>query len=106
MHYDEIPELPKLDPQQLYYMDREETAKEFLESNDSIIIYESKEGETRILFDDISQNLYCCLVTSLCQPHYNKLYEFLKLAIEGARLLRKQTKNDHKKVVLISKYFK
>ena len=41
-----------------------------------------------MLFDEIGLVLYACMVAKLSQHKYEEVYEFLKLVMEGARVVK------------------
>lgn len=102
--FDEVPELPTYQKWEIY--DEELTYQEFIKSKNRFIVYEKENGEVAVLFDKMNETLYACMVAKLSYPLFEKVVHFLKLVLEGVRLIKKQTKIDHEKVGQIEKYIK
>jgi hypothetical protein len=102
--FDEVPELPEYKEWEL--REHELTLREFKASKNRLMIYETKEGEVKVLIDQITPQLFACIVAKLCYPTYEKLFEFLKLVCESVRLIKKQTKLDNDRVGVVEKYIK
>jgi hypothetical protein len=99
---DEIPELPTFIKDEIF--DVEVSFEEFKNAKNRLIMYEI-DGEYRIRFDKLNAELYACLVAKISQPVNEKLWEFLKLSLEGIRLVRKEHKKSIEMAVKIERHF-
>jgi hypothetical protein len=103
MEIDEIPELPTFREDEIF--DVEVSFEEFRNAKNRIIMYEI-DGEYRIRFDKLNAELYACLVAKISQPINTKLWEFLKLALEGVRMVKAENKKALERSIRIESYFK
>jgi hypothetical protein len=90
MHYDEIPKLPEPLPYQI--KEEELLFEEFLHSKSRFILFEAEDGDPRLRFDKLDGLAYANYVAVLSAPHNKKAYEFLKLVLEGTRLIKQENK--------------
>lgn len=104
MHYDEIPKLPE--PLSHELKEEELLYREFLSSKCRFILFEAEDGEPKLRFDKLNAAAYANYVAVLTVPYNKKAYEFLKLVLEGARLLLQQNKKSFEMAVRIEKNFK
>ena len=94
MQYDEIHKLPEPLPHEL--KEEELLYQEFSSANCRFILFEARDGEPKIRFDKLDACAYANYVAVLSAPHNKKAYEFLKLVMEGARLVLLKKKNSLK----------
>ena len=95
MHNDVIPTLPELTSDQLDFCDFHTVVSELKTSQNIFMIYETKQGEIKMRFDDLSAPLYACMVVTLSKPENYKVYEFIKLVAEAVYQEKKMSKNGH-----------
>lgn len=89
MQPDEIPQLPDINPDDYYQEDEELAISQFCKANRKIMFYENENGQLCVLFNKIDDKFYANFVVSLSRsaPRVRKLYDFLKLCLEGVRLV-------------------
>lgn len=102
MNYDEIPGLPEPLPHEL--KEEELLYQEFSSSKCRFILFASEDGEPKLRFDKLDASAYANYVAVLTAPHNQKAYEFLKLVLEGSRLILQQNKKDNKKAERVLEY--
>jgi hypothetical protein len=94
---DVIPDLPKILESELHKEnDIQEVLNQLSISSNRFIFYEAPNGQIEILFDKLGPELYACLVAKLSNPLNSKVYEFLKLVLEGIYQSKKITYRGHK----------
>lgn len=104
MQYDEIPELPKILESEKYKYDEEFIINEFKKGKNKFIFYDTEYNEPRFFFKELDEQLYAALVYILSQNSNKKIYEFLKLVIEGVRFIKINNKKSYLSAVRIEKY--
>jgi hypothetical protein len=87
MEFDEVPELPTFKKGEIF--DVEVCFEEFKNAKNRVIMYEL-DREYRIGFDKLSVELHACSGRKNIPTRSNEVWEFLKLALEGVRLVKKQ----------------
>jgi hypothetical protein len=103
MEIDEIPELPAFKEDEIFNV--EVSFEEFKNAKNRLIMYEI-DGAYRITFDELNAELYACLVAKISQPFNTKLWEFLKLALEGVRMVKTENKKAYERSIRIESYLK
>jgi hypothetical protein len=103
MRFDEVPELPSFTEGEISEV--EVSFEEFKSAQNRLIMYEI-DGEYRIRFDNLNAAFYACIAAKLSHPGFEKLWEFLKLCLEGVRQLKKQNMQGLAMAVRIEKHFK
>jgi hypothetical protein len=99
---DEIPELPKPEPEGL--MEHPIDINEFLNAKNRFLIYSAPDGEPRLRFDSLDDELYATGVAILSAPWNKKALEMLKLILEGVRLVTDFKKKNFDGVIRVEKY--
>src|SRR5215204_2004316 len=103
MEIDEIPELPNLLESELFLVDEEFMINEFKKAKNKFVFYDNEHNEPRFFFHKLDERLYAALLYMLTQKRYEKLYEFLKLILEGVRLMKQANKKGYEMAVRIEK---
>ena len=67
---------------------------------------QQEEGNIKHSYTKLNAELYACLIASLANPSLTKVYEFLKLVMEGTRLVKQNNKKSFEMAVRIEKYLK
>lgn len=101
MEVDEIPELPTFKQEEIF--DVEVSFEEFKNAKNRLVMYEI-DGEYRIRFDKLNAELYACLVAKISQPINEKLWQFIKLALEGVRLVKTENKKSLDLAIRVEKH--
>lgn len=103
MQFDEIPKLPEPLPHEL----KEEYLnwQEFENANNRFILFDGHEGEPSLRFDRLNDTAYATDIAVLSAPHNQKAFEFLKLVLEGVRLIKQENKKGLEQAVRIEKCF-
>ena len=101
MNYDEIPHLPFIE-------DKNESFKyeDLAKAKNRFIFYQDEQGNIKHSYSKLNAELYACLIASLANPSLTKVYEFLKLVMEGTRLVKQNNKKSLEMAVRIEKYLK
>ncbi len=101
MEYDEIPHLP-------YIEDKNESFKyeDLVKAKNKFIFYQDEQGIIKLSYSKLNAELYACLIASLANPSFIKVYEFLKLVLEDTRLVKQNNKKSFEMAVRIEKYLK
>jgi hypothetical protein len=99
---DEIPELPKSEPEEL--VEHPIDLNEFLNAKNCFLIYSAPDGEPRLRFDSLDDELYATGVAILSAPWDKKALEMLKLILEGVRLVTDFKKKSFDGVIRVEKY--
>lgn len=102
MHHDEIPKLPQPLPHEL----KEENVsyEEFENATCRFLLYEGMDKEPKVRFDKLDDTAYANYVAVLSQPWNAKAYEFLKLVLEGVRLVTQHKKKSFETVIRVEKF--
>ena len=103
MEIGEIPELPNFPETELFFVDEEFMISEFKKAKNKFVFYDNENNEPRFFFYRLDERLYAALVYILTQKKYVKLYEFLKLVLEGVRLMKQANKKGYETAVRIEK---
>jgi hypothetical protein len=103
MEFDDIAAFPTFREGEIH--DSELTLEEFKSGKNRFIMYEI-DGEYRIRFDNLSAACYACIAAKLSYREFEKLWEFLKLCLEGVRHLKKQNKKGLEMAVRIEKHIR
>lgn len=90
MHFDEIPNLPE--PKAYELKEEEITWQEFETAKSRFILFEAADGEPCLRFDKLDHIAFANYVAVLSAPHNKKAFEFLKLILEGVRLIKQENK--------------
>jgi hypothetical protein len=101
---DEIPALPEFKQEELHEIDLYQAIGEFTNSSNKFMFYENSKGELRFFFEKLDAPLYAALVVKLSNPAHSKAYEFLKLVLEGVRLVKQSNKKGYDMAVKVEKY--
>lgn len=104
MHYDEIPNLPE--PLKHELKEEEMTWQEFQRAKSRFILFEAESGEPCLRFDKLDASAYANYVAVLSAPHNRKAFEFLKLALEGVRLITHEKRRSLETVSRVARCFK
>lgn len=98
---DEIPELPWIKDGDMDYKTFETVLKDMHNSGNALMFYENDKGMLKHAFTDNLQTLYACMVVHLCQAENMKLWEFLRLVLEGVHQVKKCNRKGHESAVKI-----
>ena len=90
MQVDEIPQLPIFSNDEI--TNNEIDFEELKTAKNRFFVYETEKGEMRVKFDKLDGYFYSSIAHNFSKPFYHKIYEFLKLALEGVRLIKKENK--------------
>lgn len=104
MHYDEIPKLPEPLPHEL--KEEELLFEEFLSSKCRFLLFEAEDGESKLRFDKLDASAYANYVAVLSAPQNIKAYEFMKLVLEGIRLIKMENKKGLEAALRVERHFK
>lgn len=103
-----IPDLPKFNPND-YFQENETLAiEQFQKAERKIMFYENENGQLCVLFKKIDEKFYADFVVSLSRPdtRVRKLFDFLKLCLEGVRLVCLNTAKGFQNASRIEKHLK
>ena len=103
MEIDEIPELPNFSESELFFVNEEFMITEFKKAKNRFVFYDNEDNEPRFFFYKLDERLYAALVYTLTQKSHEKLYQFLKLVLEGVRLMKQANKKGYEMAVRIEK---
>jgi hypothetical protein len=105
MQFDEIPILPEIRKEDFPEIELSQAYKGFEKAQRKIMMYETDEGQFMLCFQGLDDAFYASFVTCLSQPNsrHNKLYTFLKLCLEGTRLLKQFSQKTYQTAVRIQK---
>jgi len=106
MSIDVIPELPQFRYEELHEVCQYEATNQFLNAENKFMFYENEAGELRFYFNRLDAPLYAALVVKLSSPSNIKAFEFLKLVLEGVRLVKQCNKKGIEMANKIEKYLK
>lgn len=106
MDHDVIPPLPFFVKGELQNDHINNHFEALKKSESMLIVYETESGNTEILFKYLDERLFANMVAKLNDPLHLKVYEFLKLTMEGARLIKVNTKESYANAVRIEKHMK
>jgi len=67
------------------------------------MFFDTPTGENPFLFSALDAPLYAALLARLCSSKHEPAYNFLKLVLEGARLMKKGNKKGHEMAARIEK---
>src|SRR5215204_3151005 len=104
MHHDVIPNLPEPKPYEL--KDEEITWQEFEAAKSRFILFEAKDGEPMLRFDKLDHISFANYIAILSAPNNKKAFEFLKLVLEGVRLIKQENKKGLESALRIEKAIK
>jgi hypothetical protein len=104
MSIEEIPELPEFKSEELHEICEYEAMNQFLNATNKFMFYENQAGELRFFFGQLDAPLYAALVVKLSNPLYQKVYDFLKLAMEGVRMVKQCNKKGFERAVKVEAY--
>src|SRR5688572_24301988 len=99
MDHDLIPELPEIKAEDFPLLPISSVYNDAFNSPRKLIMYEASNGQFMALFEGLDERFYAGFVTTLAQvtPRHNKLFEFFKLCMEGARIIKLNTRNGFKR---------
>jgi hypothetical protein len=105
---DDIPELPEINPGEYYHEDENLAIEEFKKADHKLMIYINEKGLASVFFNKLNHIFFAGFVVSISKPTnpINKLFEFLKLCLEGVRSEKTCTKKGHLNAVRVEKYLK
>lgn len=106
MDHDVIPSLPEIRPDELQDECPDKHYRAFVNSPAKLMIYETEKGESEIVFSKLDERLFANMVAKLNYPDYLRVYNFLKLVLEGARLVMRNNQKAYDNAVRIEKYIK
>lgn len=108
MRYDEIPDLPEIDQVEDFEEDQEVVLMELRNSKRKLIAFEKEDGTINVAFAGLDHIFYSEFIAGLSQPGKlnDNVYTFLKLCIEGTRLIKQRNKKGFEAAVKIEKYLK
>jgi len=108
MEIDVIPELPEIRIENYHTEDQGKALSEFILSKRKILIYENNEGQLCFYFKGLDHIFYASFVVSLsCNDALTEdIYNFLKLCLEGTRMIKQCTKKGHELAVRIENSMK
>jgi hypothetical protein len=103
-NHDEIPHINEPHPYELKWHEME--WEEFANATNRIMIYTALDGEPRIRFDHLGDDSYANFVAIVSQPHNKKFQEFLKLGLEGVRLVQVEKKKSFQQAIKVEEVLK
>jgi hypothetical protein len=109
MQVDVIPyELPKIRKEDFPQENLNDVINGFLKSSRKIIMYESDDGQFVLAHEGLDDTFYAGFITSLSEnkTRHIMLYNFLKLCLEGTRLVKQCTRKAFQTAVKIGKVIK
>lgn len=108
MQADEIPQMPEIRKEDFPQVDLSENLKLFTKSRRKIMMYETDEGQFMLLFEGLDESFYAGFVACLSQPEpgKEKVFTFLKLCLEGTRLIKQNSKKAYNAALKIERGLK
>lgn len=84
-----IPDLPEMNSTDYFQEDENLAIAQFKKAERKIMLYENENGQLSVLFKKLDEKFYADFVVSLSRTdsRVKKLYIFLKLCLEGVRLV-------------------
>ncbi len=108
MQPDEIPELPGIKAENYPEEDQEFILCEIKKANRKLIFYEAEDGQFLCIFSKLDHIFYAQFLAVLSRPgnRFEDIFTFLKLCLEGVRLVKQCTNKGYENAVRIEKFLK
>ena len=103
MEIGEIPILPNMSKIEQLKIDEKIFINEFKLADNKFAFYYNEKNEPRFFFNKLDAQLYASLVYILSMNSHEPVFEFLKLVLEGTRLIKQGTKKGYLTAVRIEK---